>query len=641
MTRRVLTLFLFPILLAGAGVLLLPGPGGEAAPAPTPDRLCLTCHKGQELGTAPHAVLAKTMPNATCVVCHGEVDGHLDDPWQNPVSKNDSAAEKAGRCLSCHVSGPDHVVAWADSKFAKEGMTCADCHTVHGATGPGLKFEGNEAGYAGNGTCRMCHRPVFADFGETFHAGVLDQPGGGCEACHGAGAQHANSALAYVRGEGELAMPAEPDAANCLLCHRAIPDRHARNMPVYAEKRPACTVCHDVHVNRESPLFADEGETGFAGERAGNEACATCHVSSIESMKASVHAGVAAEKGCEECHGPALAHVKSGGRPRFVANPLDESPEKASGLCLNCHAGPEAPAHAREWSGGPLAAAGLSCLTCHEAHGAADAQGKPKMAAGTEVVAGRNVGSGTCAICHSDPHPGIERSPHAALVADPDAAGCESCHGPGSAHVMKGGDPAAILNPASMPKAERATFCLRCHGKNEEMTRWDRGAHADAGLSCDTCHEPLKPVEAASKKAAPELCFACHGEVKAAFSLPNHHPLDRGAVACSDCHEVHGEGAGILDVVERKQRCFTCHKDKEGPFLYEHEADRTDGCTACHQPHGSVNRRLLTHRNTRDLCLQCHVPPPSHSMSAGSPFLNCLSCHGSIHGSYADKRFFR
>ena len=46
----------------------------------------------------------------------------------------------------------------------------------------------------------------------------------------------------------------------------------------------------------------------------------------------SVHAPLGKDKakGCESCHGPAGNHVKSGGRARFVVNPVRLSPEKAS-----------------------------------------------------------------------------------------------------------------------------------------------------------------------------------------------------------------------------------------------------------------------------------------------------------------------
>ena len=52
--------------------------------------------------------------------------------------------------------------------------------------------------------------------------------------------------------------------------------------------------------------------------------------------------------------------------------------------------------------------------------------------------------------------------------------------------------------------------------------------------------------------------------------------------------------------------CVKCHSDKRGPFVYEHPPVRVEGCTICHNPHGSVNPRLLARPATFTLCLECH-----------------------------------
>jgi predicted CXXCH cytochrome family protein len=60
---------------------------------------------------------------------------------------------------------------------------------------------------------------------------------------------------------------------------------------------------------------------------------------------------------------------------------------------------------------------------------------------------------------------------------------------------------------------------------------------------------------------------------------------------------------------------------------------------ACHDPHGSTNRRMLTHATMRPLCLQCHPDTP-HDMSKRK-FDNCIACHSEIHGSDYDKAMRR
>ncbi len=40
------------------------------------------------------------------------------------------------------------------------------------------------------------------------------------------------------------------------------------------------------------------------------------------------------------------------------------------------------------------------------------------------------------------------------------------------------------------------------------------------------------------------------------------------------------------------ETCYTCHADKRGPFLWEHQPVNED-CTNCHTPHGSNITPLL------------------------------------------------
>jgi DmsE family decaheme c-type cytochrome len=100
--------------------------------------------------------------------------------------------------------------------------------------------------------------------------------------------------------------------------------------------------------------------------------------------------------------------------------------------------------------------------------------------------------------------------------------------------------------------------------------------------------------------------------------------------------------------------CYTCHQDKEGPFMFEHPPVQED-CSLCHTPHGSVADNLLT-ASEPTLCLQCHDfhfhtgyrASESDVVDVGgiereNPFgiegfqiaysTNCTQCHARIHGS--------
>jgi predicted CXXCH cytochrome family protein len=239
-----------------------------------------------------------------------------------------------------------------------------------------------------------------------------------------------------------------------------------------------------------------------------------------------------------------------------------------------------------------------------------------------EIPGAHFVGNQVCAQCHAQIVREFPASPHARLrissagilpaSSDEDSRGagtrgqdaratdvsCEACHGPGSKHVEAGGAAQFIINP----------------GKN------------------------------------PEACFRCHLQVRAEFELPDHHPVIEGRMSCADCHDPHGgdifkPASSGLAMARRNENCAQCHREQTRPFVFEHPAVR-EGCTVCHNPHGSVNRALLKQADD-NLCLRCHA----QTQAAGgqvfignvdhTPLLQmgaCWSCHTAIHGSDADPR---
>lgn len=156
------------------------------------------------------------------------------------------------------------------------------------------------------------------------------------------------------------------------------------------------------------------------------------------------------------------------------------------------------------------------------------------------------------------------------------------------------------------------------------------------------------------KKATPDLCYDCHSEVRAASYMPSHHPVAEGKMTCQDCHNPHGGTVSFAMDDSPRELCFTCHAEKEGPFVYEH-APVNEDCMLCHTPHGSVADNLLVQAEPT-LCLNCHgmhfhaavesvdgafsVPQaperagvaPSDGWKRGM-LTKCTQCHSEIHGS--------
>jgi predicted CXXCH cytochrome family protein len=287
------------------------------------------------------------------------------------------------------------------------------------------------------------------------------------------------------------------------------------------------------------------------------------------------------------------------------------------------------------------------------------------------------VGSETCQACHEDAFKSFSETKHAKLANLPNwkdkVQGCESCHGPGKAHVEGGGDKSKIISFKDKGAKEISESCLTCHAGREEHNNFRRGDHWRNNVGCTECHTAhgpshgefkvgsmtlvndasnLNPAPAMLKASEQQLCIACHSETKSHFNKPFRHKVMEGAMKCSDCHNAHGgfETKQTRLAVGTDASCVKCHTDKQGPFVFEHAPMKIEGCSACHTPHGSANPRLLKRNQVRQLCLECHsgITEQLSDGPSGGPHdqrtllqRNCTACHAMIHGSNSDKDFFR
>jgi DmsE family decaheme c-type cytochrome len=262
------------------------------------------------------------------------------------------------------------------------------------------------------------------------------------------------------------------------------------------------------------------------------------------------------------------------------------------------------------------------------------------------------VGNDTCALCHGDLATHFASDPHSklALMHGNTGATCESCHGPGRAHVESGGDKTKIFDFAKAASKEVDKQCIGCHLDTHANS--ERTSHAAAGVSCTTCHVVHAFPEEAHLLKAPEtkLCTSCHTDVKASFAEPFHHKVNEGVLKCSDCHDPHGTFNDSLLQKSATQDavCTKCHTETAGPFVYEHPPVKLEGCLSCHYPHGSPNPRLLIRNNVNSMCLQCHsasidftAPGTPSFHNQANQYQSCTSCHVQIHGSNADVDFFK
>jgi DmsE family decaheme c-type cytochrome len=265
------------------------------------------------------------------------------------------------------------------------------------------------------------------------------------------------------------------------------------------------------------------------------------------------------------------------------------------------------------------------------------------------------VGAETCKTCHEDLYNNWEKTPHWKTTLDtkggPSRQGCEGCHGPGLAHVEGGGDKTKIFIFKDHSAREIDDRCLTCHAGGVQHMDAINSVHTKNDVSCISCHSPHHATEARFLlvKAQPELCYSCHLQQKAQFEMPFHHRVNERLVQCTDCHNPHGTVAAkqVRTSAAQDTVCYTCHADKRGPFVFEHEPMKVEGCASCHTPHGSPNAHLLKVSNVNLLCLSCHTTsfanapgaPSFHNQAA--QYQACTLCHTQVHGSNVDHTLFK
>jgi len=264
-------------------------------------------------------------------------------------------------------------------------------------------------------------------------------------------------------------------------------------------------------------------------------------------------------------------------------------------------------------------------------------------------------GAEACQACHAEIYTGWEKSAHWKQTYKEGGIakhGCEDCHGAAASHVADPADTSKLFLFEKASTKEIDARCLGCHAGGTQHMNAINSEHARNEVSCIACHSPHhgKDSDFMLVKSQPELCYSCHLAKKAEFDMPFHHRVNEGLVQCTDCHNPHGtvKPKQVRTSSSQDAVCFTCHTDKQGPFVFEHQPVKIDGCQSCHLVHGGPNPHMLKLSNINLLCLQCHTTS-SFSGAPGAPsfhnqasfFQSCVLCHSQIHGSNFDPTFFK
>jgi len=224
-----------------------------------------------------------------------------------------------------------------------------------------------------------------------------------------------------------------------------------------------------------------------------------------------------------------------------------------------------------------------------------------------------------CKECHTD-----IVATHAASLHGKAGKSCEVCHGGVDAHLASGSKKDIVTFGKGNVQKQNAQ-CLGCHSKNQNLMFWKSSKHKKEDVACVSCHSIHK--ESSPVVNQQEKCFACHKDVKSQANKFSHHPIIEGKIKCSDCHNPHGTLSKKMIAAETvNQLCYKCHGEKRGPYVWEHPPVAED-CVSCHVPHGSKTSKLLVDKAPR-LCAKCHTA--AHSVN--SPLDNSLSFAGNPSG---------
>jgi len=284
-----------------------------------------------------------------------------------------------------------------------------------------------------------------------------------------------------------------------------------------------------VLVGASNGVSAQEADSSIA-----TAVCTACHRDKFDRLQSNPHSAlesdawrerIGASPACAACHGDVTEHIEASGGQGNAFAFRDEPVSEISDRCLGCH-DDDHPSFDRS----PHAQAGLSCVACHNQHGAdVTAPALLKGAALPQEHVSAGPTSAICFDCHGDIFTQFSFNERHRLHEN--ILSCTSCHDPHDAQSRQ------LLGGFKQQQ------CAGCHADKSGPFVFEHPASRVEG--CTACHSPhgAPNRHLLTHQRVGELCLSCHATVPQ-FHLgfaPVGPPRFNLDTQCTNCHSsIHG-----------------------------------------------------------------------------------------------------